>query len=80
MWGGPSSRSTGNRQDKEVAATTRRGGVWPACVLLQRGEFSEATRLLRRILSKREILGGLEEPSLALLICAYYLGGASQMT
>ena len=49
-----------------------------ACVLLQRGEFNETTRLLRRILSKREILGGLEEPALGLLICAYYLGGASE--
>ena len=45
-----------------------------AAVLVQRGEFSEAVRVLRRILAKRTMLGGLGESVLVMLIEASYLG------
>ena len=48
-----------------------------AAVLLQRGEFTDAARLLRRMITKRDMLGGLAEPILVLLIEASYLGNAN---
>ncbi len=44
-----------------------------ACVLIQRGEFDEATRILRRLLAHREILGALAELVVTTLIAALYL-------
>ena len=46
-----------------------------AAVLIYRGEFSEAARILRRLLAKREILGGLTESVVVTLIEALYFDG-----
>jgi DNA-binding SARP family transcriptional activator/tetratricopeptide (TPR) repeat protein len=45
-----------------------------AAVLIHRGDFDGAARVLRRVLAKREILGGLAEAVLARLIGALFLG------
>jgi DNA-binding SARP family transcriptional activator/tetratricopeptide (TPR) repeat protein len=44
-----------------------------AHVLVQRGEFAAALRVLRKLLAKREILGGLEEVVLVLFIQTLHL-------
>jgi DNA-binding SARP family transcriptional activator len=48
-----------------------------AAVLVERGEFRDAARVLRRTLGRRGMLGGLAEPILVLLIEASYLGKAN---
>ena len=48
-----------------------------AAVLLQRGEFREAVRMIRRVLVRPRILGGLAETAMVLLIEGLYLEGVT---